>query len=306
MTAQENSDNQRRFSLLGQQHSAPPLPPALYIVSTPIGNLGDLTVRAIETLAATDLIACEDTRVSRVLLNHYGITTRLTTYHEHNAPGQRPKLLAALARGESVALISDAGTPLISDPGFRLVAEAALAGHTVVPLPGASALLAATVVSGLATDTLLFAGFLPSKKGARHKRIDALAAIPATLVFYESPHRISAALADLCEILGGSRPAAVGRELTKKFETVRRGTLAELTAAFGEHAVKGEIVIVVGPPAEDLGLVEIDIDAALREALSRAGAGAAASEVAKATGRNRRELYQRAIELTSQTDDDDT
>ena len=296
MTSPTTNDAQRGFAVFGAAVAAPRLEPGLHVVSTPIGNLADITLRALKTLAAADVIACEDTRVSRVLTNHYAIATKLVAYHDHNAEKQRPKLLQMLADGAAVALISDAGTPLISDPGLKLVAEALDAGHRVVPIPGASALLAATVAAGLATDTVLFAGFLPNKGGPRKRRIEALGGVPASLVFYESPNRLAAGLKDLAEVLGADRSAAVARELTKKFETVRRGTLGSLAESYAGESVKGEIVIVVGPPGE-VAETEIDIDAALFEALSRGGASAAAGEVAKATGRDRRTLYKRAVEL---------
>jgi len=298
MTEGDGSAPVRSFTLMGGKHRARPLAPGLYLVATPIGNLADITLRALETLAGADTIACEDTRVSRVLLTHYGIAAKLIAYHEHNAQRVRPQLLAALDDGRAVALISDAGTPLISDPGYRLVEVAVAAGHAVIPIPGASALLAGMVVSGLPSDTFLFAGFLPSKSGPRQRRLEQLAHVPASLVFYESPNRLAAALADMAATLGADRPAAVARELTKKFEETRRGALGRLAAHFAAHPVKGEIVIMVGPPGEGEA-TEIDVDAALREALDRVGAGQAAGEVAKATGLDRRALYKRAIELRS-------
>jgi 16S rRNA (cytidine1402-2'-O)-methyltransferase len=264
-------------------------------VATPIGNLGDVTLRALRTLAASDVVACEDTRVTRVLLDRYGIARPLTTYHEHNAAEQRPKLLAALAEGKSIALVSDAGTPLLSDPGYRLVREAAAAGHSVFPIPGASALLSALVVAGLPTDAFFFAGFLPPKEVARRKRLSSLAAVPGTLVFYESPHRIGDALADMAGTLG-DRPAAVARELTKAYETVRRGTLATLAAEFAGPPPKGEIVILVGPPAEAPPGAE-EVDALLSRLLETGTVRSAADEAAEATGLPRRDLYRRALEL---------
>src|SRR5262245_49582458 len=209
----------RRFSVGGQGLSAPAIPPGLYLVATPIGNLADITLRALEVLAAAELIACEDTRVTSVLLRRYGIAAPLAAYHEHNAARQRPRLLAALAAGKAVALVSDAGTPLVSDPGYRLAAAARDAGHAVIPIPGPSAVLAALVASGLPTDTFLFAGFLPVKAGPRAARLAALAGVPATLVFFEAPQRLGAALAALAAAYGGDRPARVARELTKIHET---------------------------------------------------------------------------------------
>src|SRR6202521_73128 len=219
------------YVVAGQTIVAPPLVPGLHVVATPIGNLGDVTLRALEVLAGADLIACEDTRVTRRLLDHYGITTPLAPYHEHNAAAARPKLLARLAAGDAVALVSDAGTPLISDPGFKLAREAGAAGHAVTALPGASAVLAALAVSGLPTDRFMFEGFLPAREGQRRKRIDEIKVIPATLVLFETGPRIAAALADLAAALG-PREAAICRELTKLYEEVRRGDLASLAREY--------------------------------------------------------------------------
>jgi 16S rRNA (cytidine1402-2'-O)-methyltransferase len=221
-------EKRERSYVIGQAvFSARSLPPALYLVATPIGNLADITIRALETLAAADVVACEDTRVSRVLLSRYGISRRMTAYHEHNAAEAGPKLVAAVLAGKSVALVSDAGTPLVSDPGYRLVEEVAASGGAVVPIPGASALLAALTASALPSDTFLFAGFLPARAGQRKTRLDELKAVPATMIFYESPRRLAEALAAMADVLG-DRPAAICRELTKTFEEVRRGTLAAL------------------------------------------------------------------------------
>lgn len=291
------------FAMDGQQIAARPLPPGLYIVSTPIGNLGDVTVRALATLAAADLVACEDTRVTRVLTERYGIAKRLIAYHDHNAARQRPKLLAALEEGQVVALVSDAGTPLVSDPGYRLVNEALAAGHAVVPVPGASAVLAALTVSGLPSDAFLFGGFLPPKTTARRKRLGEFAATPATLMFFESPQRVAASLADMAAVLGAARRSAVARELTKAFETVRRGTLAELAAAFAaEPPPKGEIVVVVGPPAP-VTPDAADVDALLLELLAAHPVREAAAEAATRTGLSRRTLYQRALALKGERKD---
>jgi 16S rRNA (cytidine1402-2'-O)-methyltransferase len=270
--------------------------PGLYVVATPIGNLGDITLRALATLAGADLIACEDTRVTAVLLRHYGIERPLLPYHEHNAAEQRPKLLAALAEGKAVALASDAGTPLVSDPGYRLVADVLAAGHKVVPIPGASAVLAALVAAGLPTDTFLFVGFLPPKEVGRRKRLAELAAVPGSLVFFESPQRLAASLADMAAVLG-DRPAAVARELTKAFETIRRGSLSTLATQFaGEAAPKGEIVVVVGPPLEKTVAPE-EVDALLRSLLDTRSVRESADEAATLTGLPRRDLYQRALAL---------
>jgi 16S rRNA (cytidine1402-2'-O)-methyltransferase len=286
----------RTFAVDGHVIVAKPLPPALYVVATPIGNLGDITLRALETLAAADIVACEDTRVTSVLFRHFGIATRLMPYHDHNAALQRPKVLAALGEGRAVALVSDAGTPLVSDPGFRLVGEVQAAGFPVVPIPGASAMLAALVAAGLPTDAFMFAGFLPPKTAARRKRLAELAGIPGTLVFYESPQRLAASLADMYAELG-PREAVVARELTKRFETIRRGPLAELAAAYAaEPTPKGEIVVLVSPPAEAATSTD-EADRVLRSLLEEKGVSAAAAEAAEITGLSRRDLYQRALAL---------
>lgn len=292
----DTAESRPAYWIDGTRLEAPRLEPGLYIVATPIGNLGDMTLRGLATLAAADAVACEDTRTTRVLFERFGLRSRLVAYHEHNADKMRPRILDMLAEGKAVALVSDAGTPLVSDPGYRLVAEAAAAGHAVVPIPGASAMLAALVTAGLPTDTFLFLGFLPVKAGQRRRRLEEIGRIPATLVVYEAPHRLVECLADMVEILGVDRPATVARELTKRFETVRRGTLGALHDEFAAaDAIKGEIVVVVGPPAT--ATVEIDIDTALAEALSRLSVKDAAEEVAKIAGKPRREVYARALEL---------
>src|SRR5690348_6011713 len=280
----------------------PELAGGLYLVATPIGNLGDVTLRALETLAGADLIACEDTRVTRRLTERYGIATALTPYHEHNAAEARPKLLARLAQGQAVALVSDAGTPLISDPGYKLAREATAAGHAVSALPGASAVLTALAVAGLPTDRFFFEGFLPPKQAARQKRVAALAGIPATLVLFESGARLAATLADLAQGLG-PRPAAVCRELTKLHEEVRRGELAQLARDYtGGAETRGEIVIVVAPPTDE-ATDAADVDDLLRRALTRVSVKDAVGEVALATGRPRREVYQRALTLAKDAGD---
>ena len=285
-----------RYILDGRPVDAPALAAGLYIVSTPIGNLRDITLRALDVLAAADLIACEDTRVTRKLLDHYGITTALTPYHEHNAAAARPKLLARLAGGAAIALVSDAGTPLVSDPGFKLVRAARDAGHPVTALPGPSAALAALTVSALPTDQFLFEGFLPSKQAQRRARIAELARVPATLVLFETGPRIAAALADLAEGLG-ARAAAVCRELTKLYEEVRRGNLAGLAAEYaGDAETRGEFAVVIGPPEEGAADA-VDLDALLRQALGRLSVREAVAEIAAVTGRPRREVYQRALAL---------
>jgi 16S rRNA (cytidine1402-2'-O)-methyltransferase len=289
------------YTLAGQAVAARALAGGLYVVATPIGNLGDITLRALEVLAAADVIACEDTRVTRTLLDRYGIATPLTPYHDHNAAMARPKLLARLAAGEAVALVSDAGTPLISDPGYKLVGAVRDAGHAVTAIPGASAVLAALASAGLPTDRFLFAGFLPPKPGARRTRIAELAAIPATLVLFESGPRLAAALADLAAGLG-ERTAAICRELTKLHEDVRRGDLAALARAYAAApAPRGEIVLVIGPPAA-AAPDPADVDAMLRAALARVSLKDAVQEVAATAAVSRRELYQRALAIERDPD----
>lgn len=267
----------------------------LYLVATPIGNLRDITLRALDVLAGADLILAEDTRVAGKLLAAHGLSGKLERYDEHAAARARPKALAALAAGAKVALISDAGTPLVSDPGYRLVCEVAELGLPVHPIPGASALLAALTVAALPTDRFLFAGFPPPKAAARRAFLQELAPIRATLVFYEGGSRLKASLADMAQVFG-DRPAAVARELTKLHETVLRASLAELAADPRNDDPKGEIVVLVGPGAERAATVD-EADAALSEALTRAGPAEAASEVAKALGLPRRDLYARALAL---------
>jgi len=292
-----SGERSRRYAPAGVPIEAAKLPAGLYLVATPIGNLADITLRALEVLAAADVIACEDTRVTRKLTEHYGIATPLTPYHEHNAAEARPKILARLARGEAVALVSDAGTPLISDPGYKLVRAAQDAGHAVTAIPGASSVLTALNVAGLPTDRFFFEGFLPAKQAARQKRISALASIPATLVLFESGPRLAATLADLAEGLG-SRAAAICRELTKLHEEVRRGGLTSLARNYAQGGeTRGEIVIVVAPP-EEAETQSADVDDMLRRALARVSLKDAVGEVALASGRSRREVYQRALELT--------
>ena len=293
----------RRYASFGAAIEAPKPDAGLYLVATPIGNLGDITLRALEVLAGADVIACEDTRVTRKLADRFGIETPLTAYHEHNAAEARPKLLARLAQGDAVALVSDAGTPLISDPGYKLALAARDAGHPVTALPGASSVLAALSLAGLPTDRFFFEGFLPPKQGARQKRIAALASVPATLVLFESGPRLPESLADLASGLG-ARPAAICRELTKLHEEVRRGDLDTLAQDYAQGAeTRGEIVIVIGPPPDDDGSAP-DVDELLRNALARVSVKDAVGEVALATGRPRREVYQRALALAKDNGDD--
>ncbi|UCI20123.1 16S rRNA (cytidine(1402)-2'-O)-methyltransferase [Mesorhizobium sp. B2-1-8] len=288
----------KRSYVVGQTEiAARPLEPALYLVATPIGNLADITLRALETLAAADIVACEDTRVSRVLLDRYGIRRRTTAYHEHNAGEAGPKLIAALEAGQSVALISDAGTPLVSDPGYRLVGEALDHGIRVVPIPGPSAPLAALTASGLPSDAFLFAGFLPVKVGQRLSRLEALKAVPATLIFFESPRRLAESLGAMVEALGGERQAAIGRELTKTFEEMRTGTLRALADHYAAaDTPKGEIVVCIGP-AEAKANEPEDIDRLLLSLAAEMPASKAAAEAAKMTGGQKQALYRRLLEL---------
>ncbi len=297
--AMKTEDSERKDTAPGAARTRA-VAPGLHVVATPIGNARDITLRALDVLAGVDILAAEDTRTTRRLLDIHGIRREgrsIWPYHDHNGAAQRPRLLAALADGRSVALVSDAGTPLVADPGYRLVTEAIAAGHEVVALPGASAVLSALAVAGLPTDRFLFAGFLPPKSAARRSALSEVAAVPATLVFYEAPRRLAASLVDMAAVLGPERPAAVCRELTKRFEEARRGTLGDLAAAYAEETPpKGEIVVVIGPP----GPVEIgegELDAALRAALAGASVRDAATEVAEALGMKRREVYARALEL---------
>ena len=271
------------------------LSPGLYIVATPIGNLSDLSPRAADILSRADAIAVEDSRVTARLLQHIGIKRPMIPYHDHNADRVRPGLIARMG-SDAIALVSDAGTPLISDPGFKLVRDARAAGHTIVTLPGPCAAIAALTLAGLPTDRFFFLGFLPAKAKARVDAIAEVAAIRATLILYESGPRLTATLAALGEGLG-NREAAVAREISKRFEECVTGTLSDLAARYEDAPPRGEIVIVVGPPGEEAPVTAIDADALLREALTRLPAAKAASEVAKATGLQKRDLYARALEM---------
>ncbi len=271
----------------------------LYIVATPIGNARDITLRALTVLAFADVVACEDTRTTNKLLAIHSIQTKLTPYHEHNAARARPALIRRLKKGETVALVSDAGTPLVSDPGYRLVGEAVAAGIDVFPLPGASAVLAALAVSNLPTDRFFFQGFLPSRKTARRKVLAEIGSVPATLVIMESPKRLVASLADMADILG-DRQAAVARELTKKFEEVRRGALAELAAYYEDQgAPRGEVVVVVAPGDGGGPAVVSDdeLDALLGAALGNMSLRDAAAMVSNETATPRKKTYARALKL---------
>jgi len=274
----------------------------LHVVATPIGNLGDVTVRALETLAAADVLACEDTRVTRVLLDRYGIRHRPVAYHEHNAAEAGPRLIAAIEAGQSVALASDAGTPLVSDPGYRLVAQAVERGLKVVPVPGPSAVLAALSAAGLATDAFMFAGFLPVKDGQRRSRLEELRAVPATLVFFESPRRLGDTLEAMRGVFGGDRAAVVARELTKAFEEFRRAPLSELAAHYAQAgAPKGEVVICVAPPSQGPASAG-DVDRLLLSLAAELPASKAAAEAARMTGQPKPDLYRRLLELRGDGD----
>jgi 16S rRNA (cytidine1402-2'-O)-methyltransferase len=300
----EHADHgrQRRYTVAGQAVEAPRLAAGLYLVATPIGNLRDMTLRGLEILAAADLVACEDTRVTRKLFDHYGLSAPLTPYHDHNADAARPRIVEKIAAGGAVALVSDAGTPLVSDPGYRLVRAVHEAGLAVTAAPGASAALMALTIAGLPTDRFFFEGFLPAKSGARRTRVAEIARIPSTLIFYESGPRIAEALADLSAGLG-PRDAAIGRELTNLHEEVRRGTLDTLARDYADGAeTRGEFVIVVAGPAEAAPTGTEEIDALLRAALARVSVKDAVAEVATATGEPRRAVYARALELTKDDD----
>ena len=285
-----------------------PIPPGLHFIATPIGAARDITLRALDILAGAAVLAAEDTRTLRHLMEIHGIPLGgrpLIAYHDHNGETARPRLLAALAEGKSVAYASEAGTPLVADPGFQLARAAIAAGFPVLAAPGPSAVLAALTVSGLPTDRFLFAGFPPAAAGARRRFFAELTSVPATLVLYESPKRVSRTLGELCEQLGQDRQAAVCRELTKRFEEVTRASLGELAATFADRDVKGEIVLVIDRPGEkptEAGSLE----AALRAALATMSRKDAVAAVAASLGRPRREVYQAALELAPGGDDDAT
>jgi 16S rRNA (cytidine1402-2'-O)-methyltransferase len=278
---------------------AEPLPPGLYIVATPIGNLADITLRALSVLARADVIYCEDTRHSLTLTAHFAITTHLTPYHEHNGLRERPKILAQLSAGRAIALISDAGTPLISDPGYKLVREVLDAGHRVESLPGPSAALTALTGSGLPTDAFFFAGFLPVKSGARRTRAGELTSVPSTLIFFEAPSRIAESLSDLAAVFG-ARPAVLARELTKRFEAIERGTLATLAEANAIREPRGEYVILVGPPVA-VAVTDDDIARQLEEALATMTLRDAAKAVADRLDIPKSRAYDIGLRLKDET-----
>lgn len=282
-----------------------PLPPGLYLVATPIGNLRDITLRALDILAGVDMVACEDTRVSGKLMQAYGIKAKLVSYNDHNGDRQRGPIIEKLTAGGRVALISDAGTPLISDPGYKLVRDCLDLGIMVTTLPGANAVLPALQLSGLPSDRFTFAGFSPPKSAARREWLQALRGAPGTLVTYETGPRIAAALADMAAVLGGDREAAVVREITKMFEESRRGTLQSLAEQYaGEDPPKGEIVIVIGAGAEEQASAD-DVDALLRAALGSLSVRDAAAHVAAATGLPKKQIYERALQVQNGADDEE-
>jgi len=290
----------RTFSLGEHLLTAPKAAPGLHLVATPIGNLRDITLRALETLAGVDIIACEDTRITRRLTERYAITALLKPYHEHNAALARPKILEKLSQGASIALVSDAGTPLISDPGFKLVREVCAAGYPVIALPGPSSVLAALSVAALPTDRFFFEGFLPAKQVARRTRLTELARIDATLVMFESGNRVQDTLADLAGIMGG-RDAALCREMTKLHEEIKRGPVAELARDAGTLETRGEFVLVVGPEAADARVMPADeLDDLLRSQLRRDSVKDTVAHAVEISGRPRREIYARALELAKE------
>ena len=292
----------RTFSVGGQILTAPKAAAGLYLVATPIGNLGDITLRGLETLAGVDIIACEDTRITRRLTERYAISAELKPYHEHNAAAARPKILEKLAQGASIALVSDAGTPLISDPGFKLVREVCAAGHNVVAVPGASSVLTALSVAALPTDRFFFEGFLPAKQTARRARLTELAKIEATLVMFESGNRVQETLADLAGIMA-TRDAAICRELTKLHEEIKRAPIAELARTADALETRGEFVLVIGPPPADAErMAQDEIDDLLRSSLARDSVRDAVAHAVELSGRPRREIYARALELAKETD----
>jgi len=286
----------------GKSPSAAPLAPGLYVVATPIGNASDVSLRALATLNGVDAIIAEDTRVTAKLLAIHGISRPLLTYNDHNGERERPRLMARLQAGAALALVSDAGTPLISDPGYKLVRDARANGIAVFAVPGPAALIAALSVAGLPTDRFFFGGFLPAKAGERKKALHAAKSIPATLVFYESPQRLSRSLADMAETLG-DRDAAVARELTKLHEDLKRGALSELAQMFSNvESVKGEIVVVIGPPKQSEAFPLRNIDALLKLSLPHMPVKAAAELVALASNAPKREIYARALQLRRTND----
>ena len=304
-TEGEPGSPDRTFAIGGHVLTAPKPVPGLYLVATPIGHLGDITLRALETLAGVDVIACEDTRITRRLTERYAISAQLKQYHEHNAEMARPKILERLAKGASIALVSDAGTPLISDPGFKLVREVCAAGHAVIAIPGPSSVLSALSVAALPTDRFFFEGFLPPKQGARRARLAELAKIDATLVVFESGNRVQDTLADLAAIMG-TRDAAICRELTKMHEEVARAPVSELAKHADTLETRGEFVLVIGPPGAGAQMMaQDDLDDLLRSSLKRDSVKDSVAHAVELSGRPRREVYARALELAKQVRGED-
>ncbi len=283
------------FSLEGKSFSCGRAEPGLYIIATPIGNLSDISIRALKILAGADIVACEDTRNTGKLLRHFNIHTKMLPYHEHNSAICGPKIIKAITEGKSVALVSDAGTPLISDPGYKLVTAAQKKGLKIFPIPGASAPLAALVASGLETDSFMFLGFLPSKSAARQQKLQEFKDFTCTLIFFESPNRLLASLQDMARIFGNNRKAAVCRELTKLHEETCSSNLGLLTEEFAQRRIRGEIVVVIGSASKE---EIIDVDALLGELLETLSVSRAAAEASKLCGKPKRELYQRALFLS--------
>jgi 16S rRNA (cytidine1402-2'-O)-methyltransferase len=280
----------------------PPLPPGLYLVATPIGNAADITLRALDVLGRADALACEDTRRTRALMEMHGLSLGgrpMVAYHDRNGAARRPQILGWLLEGRSVAYASDAGTPLVADPGYRLVEAARAAGHGVYSVPGASAVLAALSVAGLPTDRFLFLGFLPARGPARRTALAEVAGLKATLVAFESPRRLAATLADMAAVLGQGRKAAVARELTKRFEEVRGNTLGALAAGYAGELPKGEVVVLVAPPdpGQERVADERALDQAIAEALATLSIKEAARTVSERLGLPRRTVYARALEI---------
>ncbi len=276
-----------------------PLAPGLYFVATPIGAARDITLRALDILASADVIAAEDTRSLRRLMDIHGLPLadrRIIAYHDHSAATVRTKLVTAVGQGQSVAYASEAGMPIIADPGFELGRDMAAAGHKVSVAPGASAALAALAISGLASDAFFFSGFLPSTQSARRSKLENLRDIPGTLIFFESPRRVGPMLSDAAQVLGPDRPAAICREITKKFEEVMRGSLSELGTRIGEKPLKGEVVVLIARGDSET-ISDLDLEAQLREALKTMSVKDAADAVSKAHGRARRKVYQMALAL---------
>src|SRR5258708_1284665 len=302
-TDSEREPSARTFSIGGNILTAPKPVPGLHLVATPIGNLGDITLRALETLAGVDIIACEDTRITRRLTERYAITAELKPYHEHNAALVRPKILQRLAQGASIALVSDAGTPLISGPGFKLVREVCAAGHQVIALPGPSSVLSALSVAALPTDRFFFEGFLPPKAAARRARLTELSRIDATLVMFESGNRVQDTLRDLAGIMG-ARDVGICREMTKLHEDIRRAKVSELAKAADTLETRGEFVLVIGPPAGAQMMAEDALDDLLRSSLQRDSVKDAVAHAVELSGRPRRQIYARALELAKETKGD--